>query len=320
MNINKNNAFKLIFSSMLCASLAACGSSKEEIIEEVIEDTLNGVTINASNYQEVMQKGIIDSAKITAQLMFAGNEIDTSLMTISGTTESSFIYDCDNIGGELEVTTIDANTEQWDFDDCHITGYEPDSRYDGSVTINSTINSGDISDIGSYDTDWSVSQAVSMINFTQTSPIDGGDANTSNGSFNLDTSNNLLDELNISTMSSTSLIIDSVDASSGATTSYVFSDLYYDLREDIIDESLRSDLDFTADITNIGDLQMTTDPALVYDTNEVLQSGTVTVTTGNSSARMVATGDNNIEISLDIDNDGNYDVNVPTTWTNIDSF
>ena len=314
MDTNKNNAFKLLFSSMLCASLVACGSSKEEIIEGVIEDTLNGAVINASNYQDIMQNGVINSAKLAAGLMFAGNEIDTSLMTVSAETASSFTYDCDNLDGTVTVTTIDATTERWDFDDCHITGYEPDSRYDGSTTINSVIHSGDYSDIGSYDTDWSVSQTVTLDNFTQTSPIDGGDTNTSHGSFNLDTSNDLTTELNISTMSSTNLVIDSVSATSGETTTYDFSDIYYDLQEDIIDESLKSDLDFTADITNIGDLQMTTEPALAYDTDDLLQSGTITVTTGNSSAKMVAIGGNDVEISLDPNNDGYYDYTVSSTW------
>ena len=313
MNTNKNNSFKLICSGMLCASLVACGSSKEEIIE----DTLNGAFINASNYQDIIQDGIINSSKLAAGLMFAGNEIDTSVMVVSASTENSFTYDCDNLDGTVTVTKIDETTEQWDFDDCHITGYEPDSSYNGSTTINSVIHSGAYSDIGSYDADWSVSQTITLNNFTQISPINSGDIHTSNGGFTLDTSNNLSDELNISTMSSTNLVIDSVDATSGVTTTYDFSDIYYDLQEDIIDESLKTDLDFIAEITDIGDLQMTTDPELVYDTNEILQSGTITITTGNSSAKMVALGDNSVEVSLDANNDGYYEINVPSTWTNL---
>lgn len=317
MNINKNNAFKLIFSSMLCTSLVACGSSKEEIIEDVIEDTLNGAVINASNYQDIMQNGIINSAKITAGLMFAGNEIDTSVMVVSDSTENSFTYDCDNPNGTLIVTKINETTEQWYFDNCHITGYEPDSSYNGSVIINSVIHSGAYSDIGSYDADWRISQTVTLNNFTQISPINSGDINTSNGGFTLDTSNDLTTELNISTMSSTDLVIDSVDATSGVATTYDFSNIYYDLQEDIFDKSLKTDLDFIAEITDIGDLQMTTDPELVYDTNEILQSGTITITTGNSSAKMVALGNNSVEISLDANNDGYYEINVPSNWTNL---
>lgn len=315
MNINKNNTSRLIFSSMLCASLVACGSSKEEIIQEVVEDTLDGITLNAGNFQEVIETGVIGSAKLAAGVMFAGNEIDTSLMTIRSSTESSFTYNCDNTSGTLTVTKIDDTTEQWDFSNCHITSYEPDSSYDGSALIDSDIITGDFDDIGDYAYDWSVSQAVTLTNFTQTSPIDGGDAVTSNGSYILDSSNDLTTELNISTMSSTSLIIDSMDSTTLETTTYTFSDIYFDIREDIIDESLQSDLDFTADITGIGDLEITTDPALVYDTDSVLQSGTMTASTGNSSARMVASGDDDVTISIDTDNDGNFEFNVDTTWS-----
>lgn len=315
MNIKKNNASKLIFSGMLCTFLVACGSSKEEIIQGVVEDTLNGITLNAGNYQEVMQTGVIDSAKLAAGVMFAGNEVDTSLMTIQSATASSYIYNCDNTSGKLTVTKIDDTTEQWDFENCHITSYDPDSMYDGSALITSDILTGDFDDIGSYDHDWSVSQTVTLSNFTQTSPINGGDANTSNGTYTLDSSNSLTTELNVSTMSSTSLIIDSMDSTTFETTTYTFSDLYYDIREDIIDESIQSDIDFTAEITDIGDIQVTTDPALVYDTNSVLQSGTLTATTGNSSAKMTATGNDNVTISVDTNNDGDFEFNVNTTWS-----
>lgn len=309
MTINIHRTPKLIFAGMLCASLTACGSSKEEIIEEVVEDA-----INAGNYQEILSTGVLETAKLAAGVMFAGNEIDTSIMTLDSATESSNVYRCSNTDGLLEVTLIDDTTEQWDFDNCHITYYDSDSAYDGRVLIDSEIISGDYEDIGDYNANWSVSQYVTFTNFTQTSPIDGGKANTSNGSIILDSSNSLDTELNIATMSSTNLIIDSADTTTLDTTTYTFSDLYYDLREDIIDESLDADLDFTAEVSGIGEIQVITDPILEYDTDGLLQDGMMTVLSGNSALSMVATGNDTVDISLDANNDGTYEFTISQDW------
>lgn len=313
MKININNTNKLLLSSALCTTLVACGGSTEQIIE----DALNGLSLNSSNYQSFVQTGVGGSATIVSQLLFATNEIDTSELIVSSYTDNSYTYNCHNQGGTFVKTTIDDDTLKMDFSNCHITDYEPDSKYDGSMTISTVVNSGSLSEVGDSDYDWDITQTINLDNFVQTSPIDGGDSNTYNGDTTIDTSNDSADNLNVITMSSTNLLVDSIDASSSSVTSYSFSDLFIERKEDTSDESSVADLDFTAEISDIGDIQVTTDTALVTDSSGLLQSGDLVTTTGNSSIKMVAIGNDNVELSLDYDNDGSYDGSVSTTWASV---
>ena len=117
-------------------------------------------------------------------------------------------------------------------------------------------------------------------------------------------------------MRSSNLTFDSTSVAD-VTSVYAFSDLYYDLQENIDTEYLQSDIDFTANITGIGDAELITTTPLQFNETGVLLSGTGIVNTGNSNARMVATGNDNIEISLDPENDGSYESPISTTWSAI---
>lgn len=306
---------QLLLPGILATTLVACGGGGGN--EVATESPLNGIAISATNYQGVLQNGILGSAKAVTNLMYAGNEIDLSNLSTTASTSNSITYACDNNSGTLRRITLNSNTHQWVFNNCHITNSQPSTRYDGTMVTNTVMNSGTLSDVGDLSKDWDTSQVVTLTNFTQQSPINGGDRLTSNGIINVDTSNNLSLDLNRITLSSTSLIIDSINESSAQATSYAFSNLYYDLQEDIVDKSAQNDLDFTAKITDIGDLKLTTGPQLVYDRNELLQSGTVTATTGNSTARLVAIGNDSVEISLDSNNDGVYEITVPSNWSTL---
>lgn len=294
---------------VLSLGLTACGSSSDN--DDTDTGGLNGITIDANNAELVLQTGLLGAADSATNIMFAANEIDTSRLAVLEFTEDSFTYGCDNADGTLVLTTLSSDTQRWDFSNCHITEYDPDSSYDGRMTTSTTVNSGTTPVFVDYSTDWDISQAVTFENFAQRSPIDGGDTLTANGSANLDSSNNVALALNRNTMSSTNLTIDNSDADSGAVTTYTFSDIYFDFQEDTDNGSQKNDLDFTADITGIGDLQLTTDPELIYDENEDLQAGAMVATTGNSSIKITATGNDVVTVDLDVNNDGNYDLTIP---------
>lgn len=312
MNINKQSSYKLLLTGLLGTSLAACGGSSK-----TVEDLIEGLVVDSSNYEEVFQTGLVGSAQLIGQLLYAGNEVDLEQMTVLEESENSAKIACDNVGGTLLITQVDSDTRSLDFDDCNITYSEPSVKYDGKATVSTVVNSGSLDDLGSYDTNWSATQTVLVENLSQTSPIVGGDTNTSSGNLIINASNDTSTGLNSIKMTSSDLIIDSKDADSGEVKSYAFSDLSYDIQENTTSEMYSTDLDFTADITDIGYLQLTTTDALTFNSAEVLQSGAVTVSTGSSAVKAVAQGSDVIEVSLDTDNDGDFEFSTSTTWSSI---
>ena len=306
---------KLLLSAVILSTLTACGSGGSGTTTPT-PTGLNGIVINNSNYQSAFQTGVTGSFKLALQLMFAGSNIDTSRLILSSNTTSTLSYACDNQGGTLQVTNLGNNTEEWVFSDCEIADVSPSTHFQGIATIESILNSGDENNVGSYLHNWDLTQNIAFSNFIQTYPSVNGPSSRANGNIVLDSSNNLTSRINRSAMRSSNLTFDSTSVAD-VTSVYAFSDIYYDLQENIDTEYLQSDIDFTANITGIGDAELITTTPLQFNETGVLLSGTGIVNTGNSSARMVATGNDNVEISLDPENDGSYESPISTTWSAI---
>jgi hypothetical protein len=319
MNFKIKKSYKLFLAGLLCTTLTACGGGGGS--DPVISNNnngLNGVVINNSNYESVFRTGVTGSLKLTLQLIFAFDNIDTSrLILLPSSSSNTTAYQCDNPSGTLQVTDLGSNTKEWAFDDCQILDIATGTHYQGIATIETVLNSGLASQVGFEEFDWSQTQYFAFSNFIQTYPVINGPSRRANGNTIIETTNDTAQDLNRTTaMRSTNLQFDEI-AVSEAVTNYTFSDFYYNLQEDTADEDLRSTMDFTANITGIGDIDVITNPMLQFDDIGTLLSGTGFVTTGNSVARMVATGGDDIEISLDPENDGVYESPISTTWATI---
>ena len=98
---------------------------------------------------------------------------------------------------------------------------------------------------------------------------------------------------------------------------YTFSDLNYLSVEDHGNDILELGLDFTAEHSDFGNMQMITFPILSIE-SDLLQSGAVTLSTGASAVKLEAIGGDNIAASLDADGDGTYDLTLPSwTWSTL---
>lgn len=330
MNIQLKLPYKILSTSILCSVLTACGGggSDGSIDDGIVDDGTNnpsGVsagTIDSSNYLSVFQTGVTGSAKLLQKVMFTGDDIDPEILMILNSTATSRTYACNNTGGTILVEEVDSETQAWSFNNCHITSYTPDTRYDGTATVVTTMSTGLVDDLGSYLHDWSAIQTLAFNNYTETSPITGGSSSTSNGIVILGSSNDLIAQSYHSSLStSTSFSIDAIDAS-GVATSYNFSDIFYSLFEDTSDDTVISDLEYTANISGIGDIEVTTNTPLPvigtlwFDADGILTSGAGVVTTASSTAKMVSTaGYDSVEITLDPENDGSFEAPILTTWT-----
>ena len=316
MNNRIKTSSKLIMASILSTILVACGSGGGTDTGATNTTGLNGIVINNSNYESAFKTGVTGSFNLALNLMFSGDDIETDNLVLSSFTSTTRNYDCYNQGGTMQKTELGNNTTELVFDDCLITEFGSSSHHQGITTIKTVLNSGDGNNLDSYLHNWDITQTVTFNDYTETSPAVNGTSVRANGGMILESSNNLEDEVNRTAMRSTNLVLDSTDVSDVVTT-YAFSDIYYDLQEDIVDDSLQSEFDFTANITGLGDVDMVTNPVLQFDDVGTLLSGSGFVTTGNSVGRMVATGNDNIEISLDPENDGTYESPILTTWSAI---
>lgn len=306
--------YKLLLSSILCATLAACGSGGGSDTSAISSGGLNGIVITSNNYQSAFRTGVTGSFKLALKLMFAGSIVDTSRLILSSNIANTLTYACDNqSSGTLQVTDLGNNTKEWVFDDCQVGDNATGTHYQGIAVVETIVNSGNESNIGSNLDDWNITQYLAFSNFIQTYPVVNGSSSRANGNIVLETYNDVVADVNSSTMRSTNLMLDSTNVSD-VTTNYSFSDIFYDLKEDLSDESLQSNIDFTANITGIGDIELMTNPVLQFDNEGTLLSGTGYVTTGNSKAQMSATGNDTVSIALDADNDGMYETSIPTTW------
>lgn len=317
MNNKIKTSYKLLLTTVILSTLTACGSGGGADTSVVTgTPSLNGIVVNNSNYESAFRTGVTGSFKLALQLMFAGNKINTSRLILSSNTTSTFSYACDNQGGTFQVTDLGNNTEEWVFSDCEIAEVSPATHYQGIFTIEHITNSGEEADVGSQLHNWNVTQNIVYNDFIQTYPSVNGPSSRANGNVVLDSSNNLTSRVNRTAMRSSNLTIDSTSVAD-VTTTYAFSDIYYDLQDNLDTDYLQSDIDFTANITGIGDAELMTSSPLQFDDVGVLLSGTGIVDTGSSKARMVATGGDNVEISLDPENDGTYESPISTTWSAI---
>lgn len=309
MNIKINKPSTLLMTSILCTTLTACGGGGGDTITIPA-----GFTVDRSNYESVFKSAVTGTTKLASELMFAG--VETSRLVLLGSTASEFTYACDNEQGRLNLTKIDDDTNEWVFDDCHIEEFTPGTRHDGIATVKTMMNSGDASVLGSYNDDWSATQTIFYDDYTLTSPITGGASNTSNGTVTLGSSNDATKGLYRSIMSSLDLSFDAIDTS-GTATSYDFSKIYYDVLEVDSDDSLHVDIEYVANISGLGEIALDTGSALKFDDAGALVSGEGIIQAEGSSAKMVATGNDGIDISFDPGNTGAFFSGVSTTWSAI---
>ena len=316
MKIRIKKPAQLILASILSTTLVACGGGGGSDSAEDDTSASSGLVITNSNYEAAFKTGVAGSFEVALRLMFSGNDVDVNDLTLMSSTSSTRTYSCDNQGGTLQITALSSDTNEVVFDDCQVSSFGSSSHYQGITTVKTVVNSGSLNDIGSYNSDWDITQTISFNNYIETSPAVNGMSRRANGNMILESSNNLSDAVNQSAMRSMNLTIDLTDVSN-VTTTYSFSDIYYDLQEDIDTEYLQSDIDFTATITGIGNVDLITTTPLEFDDIGTLLSGEGHVTTGASSAKMVATGSDNIAISLDPENDETYESPIVTTWSAI---
>jgi len=344
MKIQLKLAHRIIFTSIFCGALTACGGSDGDHFDKGTEGTdytivegssydsslLKAGTINSNNYLSVFQEGVSGSAELLRNVMFTVDVIDTdALMVLDASKVGSITYACDNIDGTMRVDQVDGGTQMWVFDHCHMTKLMPDTLYHGAVTIVTTMSSGSFANVGSYDHDWSAHQLLIFDNYTETSPSIGGSSVTSNGKAYLSSSNDITTQKYMNVLSNWSswddsetglLSIDSVNPS-GVATSYEFGDISYVFSENS-DATVYSSLEFTADISGIGSLDMTTkltSPVvglLKYDVDGNLISGAGLVRTASSTAKIISTvPGGNVEVFIDSENDGSFEAPILTTWT-----
>ncbi|MGB1309777.1 MAG: hypothetical protein ACPG47_01135 [Leucothrix sp.] len=310
MNFKKQSSYKLLLAGITCVTLTACGGSDETVIQPT------GLIVDSSNYQSAFRTGVAGTTKLSLKLMFAGNDIDPDDLTLQSSTATSKNYACDNVGGTIEITQLNSDTQEWVFNNCHTTE-TPTNRYHGTTTMKTVVNSGMAANVGSYLHDWNITQTIALNNFSQTSPITNGENSTANGTIEMTSSNSLTNNRFSTTMTSNDLSFAVVDASS-ATTNYDFSDMFYSLDEDTTAaEKVTSDIEFVGNISGLGEVSLDTNPALVFDSNGKLESGAGTVKVGQSAGKLVGTGNDGVAISLDPENDGTFEAAISTTWSAI---
>ena len=321
MIINKKLA-SLTLSSIVCASLTACGggSSNNDTsginfnggVEEII-----GIAISQSNAEEVIANGIASPIKLTSDLLYFGNELDIDSLEIDSSTDNSATYNCgpETSDGTVTITEVGETTTTSsslvvNYDNC----IQDDVHFHGEAAIQLTMQSGTLADYGSYDDNWSATQNSSLTNLERTAPVSNGTTNLINGDITIESSNIASTQVFQDHLTSSNLSYD-VTASDASVSTYDFSNLSFVSTEDGVNNTSVLAINFIADHSDIGEMQMVTDTALTLESS-VLQSGEVVFTTGTSSLLLEAVGNDNIDVSLDLDGNSTYDVTLSsTTWS-----
>ena len=144
--------------------------------------------------------------------------------------------------------------------------------------------------------------------------MSNGTTNLINGNITIESSNIASTQVFQDHLTSSNLSYD-VTASDASVSTYDFSNLSFVSTEDGVNNTSVLAINFIADHSDIGEMQMVTDTALTLESS-VLQSGEVVFTTGTSSLKLEAEGNDNIDVSLDLDGNSTYDVTLSsTTWS-----
>jgi hypothetical protein len=324
MIINKK-LVSLTLSSIVCASLTACGGGSSSDTSGVnfnggVDDII-GIAITASNADEVLNSGIADPIKLTADLLNFGNELDIGALEVNSSTDNSVTYNCGSTVAdgtvtitEVGVTTSTSTSLIVNYENC----IQYDVHFNGEAEVQTTMQSGTLADFGSYDSNWSAKQSSSLTNLERTAPVSNGTTNLINGDMVVESSFISSTQVYQDHLTSSNMAFD-VIASDASESSYDFRNLSFITTEDDINNTATLSIDFIAnhasDGVSIGEMQMATDTALTLESS-VLQSGEVVFTTGVSSLLLEAVGNDNIDVALDLDGNSTYDVTLSsTTWS-----
>jgi hypothetical protein len=321
MIINKK-LVSLTLSSIVCASLTACGGGSSSDTSGVnfnggVDDII-GIAITSSNADEIISSGIGDPVKLTSDLVFLNDALNTDGLSIDSFTENSVTYECDTSGlmtvTGLGDTTTTSASYAYNYNNCEQYGV----HYHGDIVVTDNVQEGTLASIWSNDEDWSVIQTSELTDFERTAPVSNGTTNKINGEMIIESSYIESTQVSQSHLTSSSLFYD-VISSDASESSYDFSNLSYISIEDDVNNTATLSIDFIAnhasDGVSIGEMQMATDTALTLESS-VLQSGEVVFTTGVSSLLLEAVGNDNIDVALDLDGNSTYDVTLSsTTWS-----
>jgi len=294
--------------SLSIVVLTGCGGGGESTPE-----SLSGITITSSNAETTIQSGVTNTTKLVGELLDFGGDINiNSLEQIAG-TPNSITYKCGTEGTIVVVDTLTATTisssRSITYNNCVHSGV----HYHGHVSLQNTMLTGTLENLGSYNHTWSAKQTASLSNLSRTAPTSGGTSNIINGDVVLESSNNTNTQIFNDKLTSSNLSFD-VIAADTSESSYDFSNLSYKSVEDDSSNTFKLTLDFIANHSEVGHMQLVTEPVLSVESG-LLQSGAATFTTGSSTVQFEGIGGNNIRVLLDTDNNGTYEtVLSDTTW------
>lgn len=332
-----------------CFFLSACNSNNDSLPLDIAE--LDGIAIDSSNYESVLRSGLISSERLLHGLSFSLDgltRVDLNLFQEVQQSEQNLkSYNCPmSIGpgelGTLKITTVDSNTQEWLLKDCNVEN-NYDQTFTGKFLVKTIINSGNIADIDSVDRwtfDWAVTKDFSLTEFIikQSFWSGGGENYTYNGDIVItQSSNNTTGFSSQDILESSSLTVNKITFT-GLETDYTFKDLKRDavniyLSPDILDfDYAQLDLDFSANITDIGDINLMTDSALVFqEWSGILHGsyygitdGSGLIDTGASAVKFVGMGiedagfgTDDLEIYLDPENDSTFKDPILTSWSSL---
>ncbi|RVU84319.1 hypothetical protein EOL70_12590 [Leucothrix sargassi] len=315
--IKNNKLAQLTLTTVIAASLAACGGSSDGDTDngDGAGQQLAGVEITTNNAAEVFQTGVADTVKLSTELLYFGDDFDFENMSVASFTENSVTYNCDQEG---LVTVTDLSAAQTSFDsyyaiylnNCVHYGV----HYHGDTEFGTVMGAGTEDDIGSLSTNWSATRYASYTNLARTSSTSSGTTNLINGDVEYNSSYNTSTNIYYDDLSSTNLSFD-VTAPDASESSYDFSGISVTSSENTATDNTQIGMNFIAEHSEFGDMALSTDPVLGLESS-VLQSGEAIFTTGTSSLLLEAVGNDNIDIYLIFDND--IDVFIgSTTWSGL---
>ncbi len=317
-------AFSMLALGITLISCGGSGGSTPTV-------TLNGIVIDANNYESVFRSGVALSADIIEDLINLGDEVDPSTLDVLQTNGNVTSYRCSNQDGTLQITQVNTSTIELVFTNCDLPKNSPTTRYNNKVVVKILSSSGDVDQIPNVNFNWNLTQKATFTDLTLSNtgsgPVHGGrsasrQANQTiifNGDAVVLQSNNIASSLVHNKLTSSNLVVDNTDISGNQLT-YQYSQILYDTLSNYSNDDTNIDYDFTANITDIGDIQLTTNPVLRFVTNVVvLDSGSAVLTTGNSTVKFEGTGNNAVDVSLDPENDGTFEAPISTDWNQLSS-
>ncbi len=316
MHIRKKSLLSALSIIAFGTAVVSCGGSGGSTPAA----TLNGITIDANNYEAVLRSGVVASADTLEDLINLGDEIDPSTLDLFQINNNVSSYRCNNQDGTLQYTQINPSTIELVFTNCDLPRNSPTTRYNNKVVVEVLSSSGNVDQIPDINFNWSLTQKATFTDLTLSDPVTGGVAREVNQTivYNGDAvvlqSNTMASSSLHNQLTSSNLTVDNTD-SSGNQVSYQYSQLLYDTLSNYSNDNTDIDYDFTANITGIGDIQLTTNPVLKFVTNAAtLDSGSTVLTTGKSTVKFEATGNNAVDVSIDPENDGTFEAPITTDW------